>query len=191
MNEFWPLPSATLDLFCVWGSLQKVVSGFFRPHGLSTIRGNYTCVGTFFFLTDFAIIHLWCSLSDWPGRNVVYSKWVVFPHRYRKCSNVRLIGETKPICFTYFYPRSVCLDFYSVIKLINPLSWQKDSFHPSLEDYLYLFANGVCLLLFTAPSALMLHFLCTVFATPASCFLLHWLKNDSNEWKDAWWLKQT
>lgn len=139
------------------------VSGFFRPHGSSTIRGNNTCVGTiFFFLTDFAINHLWWSLSDWPGRNVVYSKWVVFPHRYRKCSNVRLIGETKPICFTYFHPHSICLDFYSVIRLINPLSLQKDSYHPSLEDGLYLFANGVCLLLFTAPSALMLHFLCAV-----------------------------
>lgn len=37
----------------------------------------------------FLFNHFWCSLSGWSGGNVFYCKLVVFPLRFRKCSNDR------------------------------------------------------------------------------------------------------
>lgn len=77
---------------------------------------------------------------------MVYCKWVVFPHRYRKCSNVTLLGEARPICLTFCHPHNVCLDFYSAYRF--PISCQKDGYYLSLQYILQLLVTLLAYCLF-------------------------------------------
>ena len=111
MKRFWLLPAThCLDLICVYelvgkNSLMREKIPYFNTlhrvrHSGRKQRAsaqNWAQKSFSFFWTDFAIVRLWCSLSDWPGRNVVHCKWVVFPHSTGNAAMSHILGRKGPL----------------------------------------------------------------------------------------------
>lgn len=112
MHE-WALTTpfcSSAALLCM-SSFAKAVFSIFHSH----VYKFFIYLFLIIFNTDFAIIHLWCRSSDWPGRNVSYCKWVVVPLQIREIQQCH--GRQSPSasrCPSVCPSVDKCLDFYSV-----------------------------------------------------------------------------